>query len=50
MLFFSSNINLVAVPSLHAILYSFADVFVYIYFAFCDEEKKLLYLICHFSA
>ena len=20
------------------------------FFAFCDEEKKLLYLICHFSA
>ena len=49
--FFSSsaNVNLEAVASLRAILYSFAVVFVYI-FAFCDEEKKLLYLSCHFSA
>ena len=40
---FSSSVNLEAVTILRAILYSFAVVFVYI-FAFCDEEKKLLYL------
>ena len=47
MFLFSSNVNLKAVASLRAILYSFAVVPIYI-FAFCDEEKKLLYLICHF--
>ena len=47
--FSSSNVNLEAVASLHAILDSFAVVFVYI-FRLLHEEKKLLYLICHFSA
>ena len=46
--FFSSNVNLEAVATLRVILYSFAVVFVYI-FAFCDEEKKLMYLMCNFS-
>ena len=48
-MFVSSNLNLENLASLGAILYSFAVVFVYI-FAFCNEEKKLLSLICHFSA
>ena len=46
---FFSNVDLEAVASLHTILYSFAVVFVDI-FALGDVEKKLLYLIYHFSA
>ena len=36
--------------SLGAIVYSFTVVFIIFlrFVMFCDEEKKLLYLICHF--